>query len=280
MADIIQFENVNSKGFGCIPKMVMQDTRLGLQAKGIYAFLASYAGAGKAAFPCLKTILYYLGIGQDTYYKYLKQLIEYGYIRAEKQRNERGNFWRTVYTLCSDISPHEEISQVDNKTDNASHEEASPKPHHDSPLMEKPKTVKPFAEKPFEVQPLAVNQGTYNKHNIQETDYVINQSINHHVQNKKFSKLKDRFEEQVELDYFIKEKPEIVPTVKLLIQTMCEQYETHSDLIDQVNSCTIMEFIDELKEIDFSRVRNKPRYTQSVFMNYLMSESLDLLKFT
>ncbi len=49
--DTLHVEGVRSRGFGIIPKLVMQDKRLTGDAKAIYAYFCSYAGAGDTAFP-------------------------------------------------------------------------------------------------------------------------------------------------------------------------------------------------------------------------------------
>lgn len=102
VSDILQIEGINSKGFGTIPKLVMQDRRLTIQAKAIYAYFCSYAGAGKIAFPSRSKILYDLGISQMTYYKHLNLLKEHGYIKCWQERID-GIFTRNVYTLPCEV---------------------------------------------------------------------------------------------------------------------------------------------------------------------------------
>ena len=57
-----------------IPKAVMVDQRLPIKSKGIYAYFASFTGAGNHAFPKKETILYHLAISENTYYKFYKIL--------------------------------------------------------------------------------------------------------------------------------------------------------------------------------------------------------------
>ena len=49
--DVLKVIGIDSKGYGKIPKLVMQDHNLTIEAKAIYAYFASYAGAGTNAFP-------------------------------------------------------------------------------------------------------------------------------------------------------------------------------------------------------------------------------------
>lgn len=106
--DKIVMQGINSKGFGIIPKLVMQDRRLSIQAKAIYAYLCSYAGNGETAFPSRNKILFDLCINKDTYQKYLKQLKDYGYIKVQKVRKD-GRFIRNLFVLMQIIEPCPEI---------------------------------------------------------------------------------------------------------------------------------------------------------------------------
>ena len=100
--DILQVQGINSKGFGTIPKLVMQDKRLTVEAKAIYAYFCSYAGAGQTAFPSRDKIVSDLGMGAKRYYKHFDLLKRYGYIKAE-QRHRNGRLQRNIYTLMSEI---------------------------------------------------------------------------------------------------------------------------------------------------------------------------------
>lgn len=111
--DIIKGIQINSAGFGTISKLAMQDRRLHITAKAIYAYFNSYAGAGDTCFPSRKKICYDLGISADTFGKYLKQLCEYGFIKTQ-QVKENGRFSHNVYTICSTISPCPKISDTEN----------------------------------------------------------------------------------------------------------------------------------------------------------------------
>lgn len=100
LTDILQVEGVNSKGYGIIPKLVMQDPRLSPEAKCIYAYFCSYAGAGSQAFPSVSLILNHLGMSKTRYYSHISLLKQCGYIRTE-QLKHNGKFTKTIYTLCT-----------------------------------------------------------------------------------------------------------------------------------------------------------------------------------
>lgn len=102
-ADVLQVEGINSKGFGTIPKLVMQDRRLTIQAKAIYAYFCSYAGAGRTAFPSRSKILYDLDIGKKAYYRHFNLLKKHGYIKCHQERSN-GRFIKNIYVLSVEVS--------------------------------------------------------------------------------------------------------------------------------------------------------------------------------
>lgn len=102
MQDILKCCKVNSKGFGTVPKLVMQDRRLCAAAKAVYAYFCSYAGGGDCCFPSRKKICFDLNISQDSLGKYLKELTTCGYLLIE-QTKENGRFGRNIYTLCENV---------------------------------------------------------------------------------------------------------------------------------------------------------------------------------
>lgn len=86
-------------GYGTIPKSLMTDRRLSAKAKAIYAYLASFCGAGVVAFPLQKTMLYHLGITKKTLISKMAELTKFGYITVVQQRQEDNRFGRNEYTL-------------------------------------------------------------------------------------------------------------------------------------------------------------------------------------
>ena len=86
-------------GFGILPKSVMHDTNLSMQAKCVFAYFVTYAGTGNTAFPKRDTIMYHLGISKDSLTKYLKELKTKGYLEVEQVKSEKGRFQHNVYKL-------------------------------------------------------------------------------------------------------------------------------------------------------------------------------------
>lgn len=99
--DLLKVEGINFKGFGVIPKLIMFDRILSLEAKAIYAYFASYAGNGTSSFPGRDYILKQLNMSKDAYYGHYNLLIDQGYIKVEKNKTDNGSFANNIYTLVS-----------------------------------------------------------------------------------------------------------------------------------------------------------------------------------
>lgn len=99
--DQLRVEGVNFKGYGIIPKYVMLDPDLTIEAKTIYAYFCSYAGNGNTTFPSRDKILVDLPMSKDAYYKHFRQLTDQGYITVQQEKGERSSFSNNVYTLVS-----------------------------------------------------------------------------------------------------------------------------------------------------------------------------------
>lgn len=101
MSDKINIDGILANGYGFSPKLVMQDREITIEAKAIYSYFSSYAGAGKSAFPSVKKTIYDLNIGEERYYTHRKKLIEKGYLIIKKQVSKDGKFNHNLYTLPS-----------------------------------------------------------------------------------------------------------------------------------------------------------------------------------
>ena len=89
----IQIVGIYGIGYGIIPKIPMQDSRLDIYSKAIYAYFCSIAGSGNKIFPESIEVIKALGINQKTYNRYLKQLKDYNYITVKQKKSDTGE-WR------------------------------------------------------------------------------------------------------------------------------------------------------------------------------------------
>ena len=97
----LQKTNILSDGYGLIPKKITRDKDLTMEAKAIYAYLASFAGNSNMCFPSRDLILSELGTSKDRFYKHMKLLTNKGYIKVHKKR-EGKNFSNNVYEIILD----------------------------------------------------------------------------------------------------------------------------------------------------------------------------------
>lgn len=112
--NLLRVSGVMEMGYGIIPKKVMRDKRLTVEAKAIYAYLASFAGAGNTAFPSVELICAEIGVSNDRFYRHRKQLIALGYLSVEQIRGGRGKTGHNIYTLLteqSEINPQDKEPQ-------------------------------------------------------------------------------------------------------------------------------------------------------------------------
>lgn len=89
-----------SKGYGRVTKVTMQDRNLTIQAKGIYAYLCSFAGGKDEAHPTLSRMSYDLKMDRKTIQKHIKLLVEHEYIEINhKCYSQSKQFAPNYYTI-------------------------------------------------------------------------------------------------------------------------------------------------------------------------------------
>ena len=91
--------SINEHGFGQISKVVMQDKRLSVYAKAIYAYLCSYAGGGITAFPSVTRICGDLKLSRSTFYKHFQKVLDAGYVNKTKSLQVDNKFANNVYEI-------------------------------------------------------------------------------------------------------------------------------------------------------------------------------------
>lgn len=181
------YSGLKSDGYGMIPKMVMFDQRLECTAKVIYAYLASYSGANKVAFPKISDILYHLGLSRNTFSRYMSSLIKLNYI-TRTQRRINGKLSSNNY--CLNDKPDEASVQID-ASPQPKNRDTVPQPKNEDTVKQDtvgPDTVKPdtIVSDPVEwdtIEPDPAEPDTINSTNIknksQKNSSIINSlSIN------------------------------------------------------------------------------------------------------
>ncbi|MBA8772094.1 helix-turn-helix domain-containing protein [Staphylococcus coagulans] len=93
-------DKINSSitGYGLVFKRVMKDTTISIEAKALYSYLSSYAGADETAFPSVDLIKHELDIGKQRYQRARKELETAGYLQVSRKQN--GNIYGSnLYTI-------------------------------------------------------------------------------------------------------------------------------------------------------------------------------------
>ncbi len=202
LRDVLRVQGINSMGFGSVSKLIMKDRCLTVEAKAIYSYFCSYAGAGDTAFPSVKSIREDLGMGEERFYYHFLHLKAYGYIEVTERINPKTKkFTSNLYTLVSNPVPNPELlKQLEDKKKSKKgktpkntgledtkdiNEEKEEKPYPEN----KGTAKKPYTDFPCTEIPCPENRGT-NINNIsfknnisyKNNNYLFNnQSINQYI---------------------------------------------------------------------------------------------------
>lgn len=232
--DELVVAGIGSKGYGLAYKLLMQDIRLSPEAKCIYNYFASYAGAGSSAFPRVETILYHLRLGKDRYYDHFKLLTHYGYIRVEHEK-AKGKFYKNIYHLEPEVKmpvkpvpyrrgDEKKMKKTEEKKVEKT-EEILPTPCNgdtDEPIPCNQDTGNPDTEDQDSNSNKSLKVTNYNNNNINNNNLNTNQSINHseeqEIDGKSDLEL-DNLISQMEIDY-LSEEQAIKDAVKTAIATL------------------------------------------------------------
>jgi hypothetical protein len=84
-------------GYGIVQREIMTDEKVDVFGKAIYSLLVSYAGEKQSCYPSLKTICENLKISKPTVIKGIKQLIERGFLVADKRKTKLGEHEANIY---------------------------------------------------------------------------------------------------------------------------------------------------------------------------------------
>ena len=89
------FDPISAGGFTQIPNCVLNDTKISLSAKVIYAKLLSYAWHNQYVFPGQERMAQDVGAGKRTIVRAVAELEKVGYLEVQR----RGQGLTNIYTL-------------------------------------------------------------------------------------------------------------------------------------------------------------------------------------
>lgn len=198
--DILKVQGIKAKGYGIIPKMVMLDRKLTVEAKAIYSYFCSYAGAGDTAFPSRNKICDDLCIGVKRYYNHFKLLVDLGYIEVEQTRHKSGKFKHNVYTLTDKPIPVEKVEPSGHEGHSDSNVEIKPS----LPSGREGHTDKAHTDNSYS-----------NSNNLYKSNNTLyNQSINHSKKDEKI-KENERMNDNINTDDLDKEFQDILNNISI-----------------------------------------------------------------
>lgn len=112
----------NKGGYGLIYQNIMQNPDIPAYSKAIYAYLCSYADTEGVCYPSTNRIMSELGMSKNTLYKYMAYLLDFGIVKIEKTRTDKGLLSRNIYHITHNIDvskyeiPCHEIPQNETQT--------------------------------------------------------------------------------------------------------------------------------------------------------------------
>lgn len=88
----------------------MRDPALSIEAKGIYAYLSSFADEQGQCYPNIATILDEIGMSKTRYYKYLNELKKCRVLTIEEGNRIKGSFAHNTYHIIQPFPDYEETA--------------------------------------------------------------------------------------------------------------------------------------------------------------------------
>ncbi len=214
-SDELRSSDINSKGYGIISQKVMRDPRIPIQAKGIYGYICSFAGAGTTAFPSKETILQELHLSEQAYYDNRDYLVAYGYLTIEQEIRPDGTKGKNIFTIVTKPNINEIVlAQIEKKR--LKRKEKNDKQREKN----RPDTDYQSADNPSPDNPSLDNRGTkinkskrINNNNYQSVSNISN--IERLTEFEKYTL--DRIINNCELHVY---KPEQANAIKMAIETL------------------------------------------------------------
>ena len=270
----VRKSGIRSLGFGSVPKAVMQDSRISIKSKGIYAFLAALAGDSDHSYPKHDDLLYYLQISNPTFYKHYLPLMELNYI-TPIQKRESGAYTGTDFYInnfpdleeakhrrlrvkrkiketqknkaVNDDSTTSELYKSD--VDGDENENGAIKPF--SPIVKKPLVEKPLVEKPL----------------VEKPEHKINRSKNKQcIQNQSVSQkdAEERKNENVS-DLYSKNLPGIekTKTTELSEKADSPPFGSYAQTVSAVHAAT--NFKEVTEEYSAVIITEEKKFTYNTF---------------
>ena len=231
MKKTLQFRR--ERPFVVVDYAVVMSGQLSVYELAVYLALCAYADSREGTcFPSYQTIAGKAGCSRRKAIDAVARLESLGLIRKEVRKNPCGDNTSNLYTVVA--APPIAAPP--------SHAEGTPADALRSP-----------ANVPDSPEPDSENQ--------------IYQSQNH-LSTHSF----EEWKEQIEYSYFEEEMPDSLPLVEMLlgIFSRLEQKPDCQALTRSIDSCTVLELLEEMREVDWKEIRVPSAYLEKKVREYLL----------
>lgn len=127
-----------------------------------------------------------------------------------------------------------------------------------------------------EVGKTDANNTEYSKTDLNDTD-SSSPLPSPHIRDRPDEDGIEKIREQIEYEYFQVEMPDKLPMIDCLVGIIFslrnEATPQTQRLLCSIDSCVVLEFLDELKIMDLHKVRSLSAYLRKVFPNYLLKRA-------
>lgn len=229
--------------FVMIDYMALMSETLTAYEIAVYCILCAYASStDQSCYPSYQTIARKSGCSRRTAIRVIAHLEELGLVKKQEQFNAVGDNTSNLYIV--------------------------------KPMNNKQSTPPPDAE-------LALPNAPNSPPNAEETPKP--DSLNQIQMDQNHSSIysPERWKEQIEYEYFEEEMPDKLPLIDsllgIILELQTDNLPQNFRLLEQIDSCVVMEFFEELHGKSFAGVRNFTAYLKKVFLEFLKKRNAEVI---
>lgn len=238
----------------------------------VYVVLCAFASNGsRSCYPSYTTIAAKAGCSRSTVIRSIASLEERGFIEKINQIDEDGNNKSNMYIIKTGIK---QADGADKTNQNKQESEVVSEEDHPSII---------------DVPAEALEEGVVSERNHlvdPETFLVVSERnggsvteshelhlINYNKKEEEGEEEEKELKQKIEYDYFCREMPERIGFVDTLVEIMLllkhNGRQEQLRLLDTVDSCVVLDFMDEYKEKPISHVHSYTAWLKTVFLEFL-----------
>ena len=238
----------------------------------VYVVLCAFASSTeKTCFPSYATLATKAGCSRCTVIRAVARLEELGFIVKQGQTSKKGDptsnryLIRAVVTACG--VPVEK--SVDNIVENPSAEVGVVSDSDHPSLPEIPPVVSDIYQ-----------GGIRDRHELNVFNYTNSLNQNHSIYPPPTGAELDGLKEAIEYEYFEYNMPDKLPFIDGLMAAIWalqkEDAPENRRLLAGIDSCVVLEFMEDMKSKSLAEVRNYSAWLKKVFMEFLRRRDAEL----